>query len=264
MCWAAASHCTNCSGANLNSPFDELLPLLPKQTYMRCNEMKSALICICQRAFSHSWSAQFLSCYVMLIELDTSPSEKLADCLEGIFLLAGVPGSHPLGRAVYAGGGTSASRRCWSPAAAMLDTEADQQTSPNSASVLSCTGDRQRRAADVRRGLVRASRAVCSVSPNICQPSLKNPLEISQLGRNDDDHHKWKMKTLSRRLDLPYATSELFFLGFNFQLTFSICWIGEGFFDWNYVSTGCVYAEALRVDFSRKQQLRRDILNFYI
>lgn len=136
--------------------------------------------------------------------------EKFSDCLEGIFLVAGIPGSHVAGRAVYAGGGTSASCRCWSPAAATLDTEADRKTSPNSASVFSYTGDRQRRAADAHHGVVRASCAVCSVSSNICQPSLKNPLEISQLGRNDDNHHKWKMKTLSRRFDLPYATSELF------------------------------------------------------
>lgn len=202
MCWAAANHCTNCSGANLNSPFDELLPLLPKQTYRRCNEMKSALICICQQAFSHCWSAQFLSCYVMLIELDTSVLPGKGFWLPRRYVFAGIPGSHLAGRAVYAGGGTSASCRCWSPAGATLDTEADQQTSPNSASVLSYTGDRQRRAADAHHDVFRASCTVCSVSPNICQPSLKNPLEISQLGRNDDNHHKWEMKTLSRHFDL--------------------------------------------------------------
>lgn len=208
MCWADANHCTNCSGANLNSPFDELLPLLPKQTYMCCNEMKSALICICQQAFSHSWFAQFLSCYLMLIELDTSPLPGKGSWLPRRYIFACWDSWQPSCRK---------SCLCW-----WWDIRQPQVLKPscshaghwnrptNIPKFRLCVVVRRRPAeACGWRAPRRCPSFLCRLLRLIEHlPTLiKNPLE---LGRNDDNHHKWKMKTLSRRFDSPYATSELF------------------------------------------------------
>lgn len=81
----------------------------------------------------------------------------------------------------------------------------------NSASVLPYAGGQERRAVDVHPGVVRASCAVCSVSSNICQPSLKPLSPSPNWDRLDDNHHNGGMKTLTRRMSF-------FFLRLSFPM----------------------------------------------
>lgn len=133
ICWPAANHYTNYPGANLNSPFEELLPLLPKKgptrTVIRWNLSSFAFVrklFLILDPLSFSPATLRWLCSTPLPWLENFPLKgwrvAASLCLYCVLLVAVIPGCHFAGMAVFVGCGSSASGRSCSPAAVKLNT----------------------------------------------------------------------------------------------------------------------------------------------